>query len=432
MNTSVKYAEKKFEESKLFLNTLYVVALTYIGFSVADFIKYPEHFYEFLVIRISFCLFIAGSFLYIKLKEQSYASNQIIIALISFFASSGISYMMWRTDGPASIYFSGINLVALFALSFSVFEVLFFAAAIACVYLPYYVLCYLQFESFGDWRNFVIYNAFNVGTIVGVVLAKIRREQALSWAIQAELRLEHEITEREAIIAEKTAEAVSAKFNETMVNISQQVAHDIRSPLSVVNLLLPSITEAMATDKKTAISEALKRINQISEDLLTVGKKNNLRSDYCIESALRGICNEKEIQFNFAIKLTSKLNGLRMLNLIDEVTFKRILSNLLNNSIESLHSKVNGQIEIRTEYIDHKLAISISDNGCGIPPELLSKIGDKGFSTGKSGHGLGVYHAKCAIESFGGSFSIISKTEGGAGTLVTLVLPFTVREEKAG
>mgnify|MGYP001585236637 CR=1 FL=1 len=65
------------------------------------------------------------------------------------------------------------------------------------------------------------------------------------------------------------------------------------------------------------------------------------------------------------------------------------------------------------------------DNGQGIPKNILEKLGEKGVSHGKegstSGSGLGIYHAKKAIESFKGKFEILSRE--GLGTTITITFP---------
>ena len=61
------------------------------------------------------------------------------------------------------------------------------------------------------------------------------------------------------------------------------------------------------------------------------------------------------------------------------------------------------------------------DSGKGISPADLKKVGIKGFSSGKSGTGLGIYYAKRFIEESGGTLQIQSKA--GTGTTVDISLP---------
>jgi len=114
----------------------------------------------------------------------------------------------------------------------------------------------------------------------------------------------------------------------------------------------------------------------------------------------------------------------------------RIISNLLNNSAEAIREGTEAQashkskkIEINLKQEENKVVLSVKDNGKGIPPEILSKIGRKGFSHDKEGgNGLGLYHAKAAIEKWGGKLEIWSGAEaqsgkGTKGTEITIDSP---------
>jgi signal transduction histidine kinase len=95
----------------------------------------------------------------------------------------------------------------------------------------------------------------------------------------------------------------------------------------------------------------------------------------------------------------------------------RLLSNLINNSFEAQSSEIKLELSTEAEYI--KLAII--DNGSGITPEVLSTLGTRGNSHGKSsGYGLGLSSAKEAVEASGGNLKIESKIN--IGTRVTLNL----------
>ena len=69
-----------------------------------------------------------------------------------------------------------------------------------------------------------------------------------------------------------------------------------------------------------------------------------------------------------------------------------------------------------------KIFLVIKDNGKGIPPEILIKLGQRGETHGKAGgSGLGLFHARTTAESWGGSLVITS--ELGKGTTVKIKLP---------
>ncbi|TAK73186.1 MAG: sensor histidine kinase, partial [Gammaproteobacteria bacterium] len=101
------------------------------------------------------------------------------------------------------------------------------------------------------------------------------------------------------------------------------------------------------------------------------------------------------------------------------IEFKRVISNLINNAYEATIAQ--GIVTITLKSNEKKVIITIKDNGCGISPERLPKLFQKGESTKNQGFGLGLYHAKQIIDSLDGSINIESIV--GTGTIVTLELP---------
>jgi len=120
------------------------------------------------------------------------------------------------------------------------------------------------------------------------------------------------------------------------------------------------------------------------------------------------------------IQLTINDNACHCFAAIHLNSFKRVLSNLINNSIEA--SSEEGMVNVSLHCLDNMIHITITDNGCGIPPDILPKIMEQGFSFGKdSGAGFGLYHAKQQINRFNGKLFI--ESEVNVGTQVTIVLP---------
>jgi signal transduction histidine kinase len=232
------------------------------------------------------------------------------------------------------------------------------------------------------------------------------------------------------------------KKSNALILQARQVAHDIRSPLSALNVISSGLGEL--TDEKISVfHSAIQRINDIANDLLKKGKalpeadpsstviQEVGEPPVEVSKLVRQIVSEKRIQFQdkrgIEIAIDHQMDhqdaeaGISAINASD---FKRILSNLVNNSVESF-SKDVGKVTVAIRTYTSKIQVTILDNGCGTPPEVISRIGEKDFSFGKhfkqSGSGLGVYHAKKTVESAGGSFSF--QSEVGIGTIVSMTLP---------
>ncbi len=105
----------------------------------------------------------------------------------------------------------------------------------------------------------------------------------------------------------------------------------------------------------------------------------------------------------------------------DPELLEQVLLNLLNNAIQSLADRKNGSIGLHAS-IDElgRVCIRVSDNGPGIPEELLDKIFIPFFSTKKEGSGVGLSLSQQIIRSLGGSLSVSSKP--GEETVFTIRL----------
>lgn len=99
---------------------------------------------------------------------------------------------------------------------------------------------------------------------------------------------------------------------------------------------------------------------------------------------------------------------------------ERLLSNLLDNAVEAVRDE--GQVTVTTALVKGMIELTVKDTGRGIPADVLPRLGQKRATFGKAeGSGLGLYHAKSCVESWGGSLQVDSKL--GEGTTVRLRLP---------
>lgn len=243
--------------------------------------------------------------------------------------------------------------------------------------------------------------------------------------------------------------------------LSQQVAHDIRSPLTALNMVMGS-TKELPEDKRILIRNAVHRINDIANNLLEKRKSSLSESEtnsriaistltetqskvgilnalsksiqstnrmdvHLLSTLIDMIVSEKRTQYRNKINVHIEADldeAYGLFARLDAYEFQRVLSNLINNSVESFVLD-KGEVKISVRGYTDKVVVVILDNGKGIPEPILTQLGTKGITYGKegsdSGHGLGIVHAKNVIESMGGQFEIRSRL--GEGTMVNLTLP---------
>ena len=218
-----------------------------------------------------------------------------------------------------------------------------------------------------------------------------------------------------------------------VMELAGQVCHDYKSPLMAIKSVIDK-SEQLAGDEKKTLSVAYHKmmgmLGDLSQDNLKKGIKNReIKGLTHVYSSILNVVEEKMARYTsseIVIKILCSDEDKRTYILIDDVELQRIISNLVENSLEAL--KRTGEIVIRIKAKASNLQIDIEDSGKGIPKNILDKVMQKGFSFGKSGgQGLGLYSSLKKIERLNGDLKIYS--QDGAGTTVSIRLPHPVKPE---
>jgi len=230
-----------------------------------------------------------------------------------------------------------------------------------------------------------------------------------------------------------------AKQNEILkraeiLKLSEQVAHDIRSPLAAISMVVSNVS-SVPEEKRILIKSAARRIQDIADNLLLRSKDSAViedQSDGAVESSsglifaiIESIVAEKKYEYqdkkiSIDFDVIGSVRG--CFSVIDGMVLKRILSNLVNNSIEAIGEI--GSILIALSCND-MVRIIIQDNGCGIPADVLPNLMRSGYSYNKvGGAGIGLASAKKYVEQVNGNIFIESSLN--VGTKVTIDLPRSI------
>jgi signal transduction histidine kinase/CheY-like chemotaxis protein len=209
--------------------------------------------------------------------------------------------------------------------------------------------------------------------------------------------------------------------------LATQLAHDIRSPLEVLKGLKDEMTTFPESSRKR-IQLSISRIEEIAFNLLRNHKQlSGIEGELEPEELLgliSSVITEKNIEFrnlpgkDIIESLDSSCYGL--FSKIQRGTLKSILSNLINNGFDSFNAS-NGTVEVSLFSKNGLNVISVKDNGQGIDSRIFEKLFTKGFTTKKTGNGLGLFNAKQDIEAVGGRIEF--ESEIGKGTTFTISLP---------
>ncbi|WHN66757.1 sensor histidine kinase [Cysteiniphilum sp. QT6929] len=220
------------------------------------------------------------------------------------------------------------------------------------------------------------------------------------------------------------------QLDKQQYELAKQLAHDIKSPLLILEKMLYSFNQISQTDQNS-LRYVINDIKAITTSLYP--KENNkiiAQSEisilpYVIIDMIKHKQLEyPDIKFVFNTKYWIHKDKLPIITNINQVELSRILSNIINNSVEAKKTGHNLQISVTIIPLSDKVRIELIDNGQGIKPEHLKNIFEYGKSFNKkNGHGLGLSNAKAHIEQIGGS--IIIKSLFGKGTKVNIYLPIS-------
>jgi signal transduction histidine kinase len=212
--------------------------------------------------------------------------------------------------------------------------------------------------------------------------------------------------------------------------ITKQVAHDLGSPVMTLNMLLNKMNNE-TEEVRLSAREAIIRIRDISMSIFerySVTGESNIKKKFATEQLapiIDSIVSEKKIEYQFQknvhINFNMKKDFYCLFVSVEAIEFKRILSNLINNSVESFEGNT-GFINVSLESCEKFTCIKIEDNGKGMPEEIIEKIQVESISYSKNnGHGLGVQHAINSLSWWGGSLKIESSE--GFGSVFSIILP---------
>jgi signal transduction histidine kinase len=252
---------------------------------------------------------------------------------------------------------------------------------------------------------------------------------------RSSLNLKQLLDEREEIIRQLTL------FNKTagMGALVASLAHELNQPLTVIQLNVDMI-ELVLNDQDVNLHQddsidkamaGLRRANQRAATII-ITLRNMFRNgpksiivfnfNQLVNDVLL-ICQptmQKQL-IDVHVELHSQALNVQG----DKSQLQQVLLNLITNAIDAFSPSFLGgkKISVETELVDSQILLTVTDNGCGIAPEMQAVVFDLLRTNKETGMGIGLWLSKTIVDSHQGKIDFI--TEINTGTSFTVLLPAT-------
>jgi signal transduction histidine kinase len=252
------------------------------------------------------------------------------------------------------------------------------------------------------------------------------------------------------------SQLVQAEKMASLGELTAGIAHEIQNPLNFVNNFSEVSTELVDEMKSEIKKGNYDEVNVIADDVkqnlekinhhgtraadIVKGMLQHSRSssglkepavinalaDEYLRLAYHGL-KAKDIDFNATMK-TDFDESIDKINIIPQ-DIGRVILNLITNAFYAVNEKskqgiadYDPTVSVVTKKVNHQVEIRVTDNGNGIPPNILDKIFQPFFTTKPTGQGtgLGLSLSYDIVKAHGGELKVETKVEIGTEFIIQL------------
>ncbi|PSQ30727.1 hypothetical protein BRD16_05735 [Halobacteriales archaeon SW_6_65_46] len=206
----------------------------------------------------------------------------------------------------------------------------------------------------------------------------------------------------------KAREEELRRQNERLDEFASVVSHDLRTPLNVADGRIRLARQSGELSHLDDAERALDRMEQLIQDALTLARDGRTVESQSpvvlpqlVRTAWNGVGDGDATISVFDEQITV---------LADEPRLKRSLENVLRNAVEHADQP---HIDVRAAIADGSAAISVCDDGPGIPADERDDVLQSGYTTSSDGSGLGLGIVSRIADAHGWTLSLSESDAGG-------------------
>lgn len=230
------------------------------------------------------------------------------------------------------------------------------------------------------------------------------------------------------------------KLERLKSNLLQMITHDIRTPLTSIQLFLTLLGDdnyqKLLPETKTevhATSAEVGRLTMLVNNLLDI-EKGDVRpiqvtrvTSRLAELLDNSISAIKYFAQSRGVQIITPADAQNILLYVDKEMMTQVFVNLLSNAVK--FSPDNGIVTVSHGQHDNKHLLEFEDDGPGIPSEFLHLLFDRfqqasvAGERAKGGSGLGLVNARIIVEAHDGTISVDTKSSRQSGAVFIVSLP---------
>jgi PAS domain S-box-containing protein len=232
-------------------------------------------------------------------------------------------------------------------------------------------------------------------------------------------------------ILERKKEEESMMKTEKLALIGELAAgigHELRNPLTSIRgfiQLMRENKEAIKDEFLDVIDRELESLNHIAGELMILAKPQvqNFTRLNIVQLLDEVLFLMEPEAFRQGVKIAKDYESSFIPIYGEKYQLKQVFINLIKNAMDALNGWPNGKIIVHCQQSGEETIVSVSDNGCGIPEEILEKIGEPFYTTKEKGNGLGLLVSYLIIKNHAGTIECQSKK--GKGTSFIIRFPIS-------
>lgn len=227
-------------------------------------------------------------------------------------------------------------------------------------------------------------------------------------------------------VCEDLSEFLATKRLALNAELARQVAHEIKNPLTPIQLsaqLAQQATRDGHPEADTIVASALARIleqvsllRSIAGEFSLLGRPSELT---CAPLDLPALVRDVAAGYGDGPQVAVAAPAVPAA-LAHRESLRKVLGNLMQNSLDAVAAPDRLHVDVSWRVQPRHVSLIWRDNGAGIPPDVAERLFDPYFSTKSKGTGLGLAICRNLLDKMGGSISLRNRDDGpGAEAVLT-------------